>query len=104
VKTYDARASTTQQTIRATKQTMRENPQLAIRDIARSDCTTAVFLIHAFDDRRGADVIAGRRSGSNTRCVDSESRILAIKKFSCSPASQLIVARQSRFFERIDCG
>ena len=104
MKTYDARASTTQQTIRATKQTMRENPQLAIRDIARSDCTTAVFLIHAFDDRRGADVIALDQNRSNTRCTDSESRILAIKKFSCSPASWLIVARQSRFFERIDYG
>jgi hypothetical protein len=50
VKACDARASTPQQTIGATKQTMREKPQLAIRDIARSDCTTAVFLIHAFDD------------------------------------------------------
>jgi hypothetical protein len=57
VKACDARASTTQQTIRATKQTMREKPQLAIRDIARSDCTTAVFSIHAFDDRHRADVI-----------------------------------------------
>jgi hypothetical protein len=43
VKASDARASTTQQTIRATRQTMREKPQLAIRDIARSDCTTGVF-------------------------------------------------------------
>jgi hypothetical protein len=83
---------------------MREKPQLAIRDIARSGCTTAISLIHAFDDQHGADVIAGRRSGSNARCADSESRILATKKFSCSPASSLIVARQIRFFERIDCG
>jgi hypothetical protein len=85
-------------------QRMRERPQQAIVDIAGSDCTAAVFVIRAIDDRPADDAIAAHRSRSNTRRVDSESRFLAIKKFSCSPASRLIGARQSRFFERIDCG
>ena len=36
-----------------------------------------------------------------TRRTDSESRFLAMKKFSCQPASRLIVARQNRIFARI---
>ena len=36
-----------------------------------------------------------------TRRTDSESRFLAMKKFSCLPALRLIVARQNRIFERI---
>jgi hypothetical protein len=35
------------------------------------------------------------------RRTDSESRFLAMKKFSCLPASRLIVARQNRIFARI---
>jgi hypothetical protein len=36
-----------------------------------------------------------------TRRTDSESRFLAMKKFSCLPASRLILARQNRIFARI---
>jgi hypothetical protein len=85
-------------------QMMRERPQLAITKITRSGCTAVVFAIHAFDDRPAADVITRHQNRSNARFADSESRFLAIKKFSCSPASRLIGARQNRFFERIDCG
>jgi hypothetical protein len=35
------------------------------------------------------------------RRTDSESRFLAMKKFSCLPASRLIRARQNRIFARI---
>src|SRR5271169_3053551 len=100
----DAHSTATQQTIQATKQKPREEPQQTILDIARSDCTTAVSEIHALDDRHFVNVIASHESGPNARCADSESRFLATKKFSCSPASCLVAARQNGFFARIDCG
>jgi hypothetical protein len=96
-----ARLSTTRQTIRATMRIMREKPIPSIVNIARSACGAGVFVIHAFDDRRANDVIANRRRRPKARCADSESRFLAIKIFSCSPASRLILARQNRFFARV---
>jgi len=53
----------------------------AIADIARSGCDAAVFVKHAFDEASRVEVIAGRRSGADRLCADSESRFLAIKKF-----------------------
>ncbi|MFZ2157033.1 MAG: hypothetical protein WAV72_13060 [Bradyrhizobium sp.] len=80
---------------------MRENAAPTIVNIARYARTAGVFAIHALRRRRAIDVIASRRTPLKADCADSESRILAIKKFSRSPASRLIGARQNRIFERI---
>jgi len=83
---------------------MRAKPWAAIVDVAGSGCATVAFAIHAFNEWHAVEVIARRRTGSKAPCADSESRFLAIKKFSRSPASRLIVARQNRFFARIERG
>jgi hypothetical protein len=70
----------------------------------KSACATGVFVIRAFDDLGAVDVIATDRSRPKPRCADSESRFLAMKKFSWLPASSVIAARQNRFFARIACG
>jgi hypothetical protein len=70
-------------------------------DIAGNACAAGVFANDAFDDRLAADIIAHRGNRQRADCVDSESRVLAIKKFSCPPPSRLIGARQNRFFARI---
>ena len=46
-------------------------------------------------------IIATHRVPSKASCADSESRILAMKKFSCVETSRLIGARQNRIFARI---
>jgi hypothetical protein len=69
--------------------------------IAESACAAIVFVIRTLIDRHVAGIAATDRYRSDRRCADSESRFLAMKKFSCPPASRLIVARQNRFFERI---
>jgi hypothetical protein len=83
---------------------VREKPTSAIVNIAESACAASISVIRAFNDQRADDVTSPRRGRLKARCTDSESRTLAIKKFSCSPASRLIVARQNRFFERIASG
>jgi hypothetical protein len=80
-----------------------ENATHAIVSIAGNACAAAASLIRALHDRSLVIAIATRRRLPKRRCTDSESRILAIKKFSCSPASRLIGARQNRFFLRIAC-
>jgi hypothetical protein len=70
-------------------------------DIAGNACAAGVFANGAFEDRLAADIIAQLEDRRKAGYVDSESRILAIKKFSCPPASRLIGARQNRFFARI---
>ena len=45
--------------------------------------------------------IATRQRQPKARRTDSESQLLAMKKFSRAPASRLIGARQNRFFARI---
>src|ERR1700694_1813992 len=82
-------------------QAARENATPAIVNIAKSACTTGVFVIRAFDDLAAVDVIATDRSRPKPRCADSESRFLAMKKFSWLPASCVIAARQNQFFARI---
>jgi hypothetical protein len=69
--------------------------------IAENDCAAIISAICASIDQHHADVIATGKCLPEARCTDSESRNLAIKKFSCSPASRLIVARQNRIFARI---
>jgi hypothetical protein len=46
-------------------------------------------------------LVAARQWRLKGRCVDSESRLLAIKKFSPQPGSRLNAARQNRFFASI---
>jgi hypothetical protein len=69
--------------------------------IVGSACAAIVSVNHASIDRRDGDVAGIDECPLKARCVDSESRFLAMKKFSCSPASRLIVARQNRFLARI---
>jgi hypothetical protein len=78
-------------------------PAPAIVRVSSNACAAGIFVINAFNDLHTDDVIATDRSRLKARRVDSESQILAIKKFSCSPALRLIAARQNRFFERIAC-
>src|ERR1700674_4778232 len=73
----------------------------AIVGIAENTCAAGVSAIDELNDRREIDVMAKRRCPLKARCVDSESRLLAIKKFSCPPASCLNATRQIRFFARI---
>jgi hypothetical protein len=82
-------------------QAARENTSPTIINIAGNACAADVFVILARIDRDVASVIASLEWRLKTRFADSESRFLAIKKFSCSPASRLIGARQNRFFARI---
>ena len=79
----------------------RKNPTPAVVNIARSDCAADVFVIRAFTDRRAIYVVGTDRGRLKARCVDSESRFLAIKKFSWSTASRRTAVRQNRLFARI---
>jgi hypothetical protein len=79
----------------------RENPTTPAVKIARSDCAAGTFVIDSLKDRRAADVVATDRGRLKARCADSESRFLAIKKFSWSTASCRIAARQNRLFARL---
>jgi hypothetical protein len=85
-------------------QEARENTAPVIVNVAGNACATGVFVIRAFNERCSIDVSTTHRRPLKTRCADSESRFLAIKKFSCSPALRLIGARQNRFFARIASG
>src|SRR3981189_1082832 len=79
----------------------RENPTPPTVNIARSACAAGTSVIDSLKSRRAVDVIATDRDRLKARCADSESRFLAIKKFSWSTASRRIAARQNRFFARI---
>jgi hypothetical protein len=65
---------------------MRENSLGVIDGIAGNACAAVVFAIRASIDRRRADSFATHEWRLKAYCTDSESRTLAIKKFSCSPA------------------
>src|SRR5260370_5173379 len=80
---------------------VRENALHSIVNIARNADTAGVSVIRAFDDRRAIGLIATHRGRLKARCADSESRFLAMKKFSWLPASRLIADRQNRVFARI---
>jgi hypothetical protein len=81
-----------------------ENALPSIVNIARNADAAGVSAIRAFNDRRAIGLTATHRGRLKARCTDSESRFLAMKKFSWLPASRLIAARQNRFFARIACG
>jgi hypothetical protein len=78
-----------------------QNAMPEIVDIAKNICAAFLFVIRSLNDRRAVDVIATDRGRPKARFADSESRFLAIKKFSCEPAWRRLGARQNRFFGRI---
>jgi hypothetical protein len=98
------RWSTTPKSIGATLPIAHERSQQRIVDAARNTCAAGVFVNRTASDQEAIDIVAPRRSRPKARCADSESRFLAIKKFSRSPALRLIGARQNRFFARIARG
>jgi hypothetical protein len=83
---------------------VREKPTPAIVNIARSAHAAGVSVTNTFDHRLAIDVLATLRRWLKTPRADSESRSLAIKKFSWLRAPRLIAARQNRIFERIATG
>jgi hypothetical protein len=101
MKARSARSSSTPQCIRATTQTACESTTSTTINIEGNACAAGIFIICTFNDYGSIDITATHRKPPEARRTDSESRILAIKKFSCSPASRLIGARQNRIFARI---
>jgi hypothetical protein len=67
-------------------------------NVEGSGCTAGISSIGDLIERSATEVVASRLQRLEGRCVDSESQILAIKKFSCLTASRLILARQRGFF------
>jgi hypothetical protein len=80
---------------------VRENSTSAIVKIAESACAADVSELRIKSERRAASIKATHLHRRNASGADSESRILAMKKFSCAEPSRLIAARQNRFFARI---
>jgi hypothetical protein len=80
---------------------VRENTTLAIVKITESACAAVVFVIRRCNEQTNAHVVATHRCRSKAHHADSESQILAMKKFSCAEPSRLIAARQNRLFARI---
>jgi hypothetical protein len=80
---------------------VRENPTSANVKIAESACAADVSFIRLQRAQHLAHVVATHRVRPKALCADSESRILAMKKFSCAETSRLIGARQNRIFARI---
>jgi hypothetical protein len=60
------------------------------------------FSIRGVIARKANELFARSRRPRGARCADSESQILATKKFSCLTASRRIFTRQSRTCGRID--
>jgi hypothetical protein len=80
---------------------VRENATSAIVNVARNTCAAGISLILRSHAPAAIDVVATHRRRQKAAAADSESRFLAIKKFSCTTAWRLIVARQTRFFAEI---
>jgi hypothetical protein len=80
---------------------VRENAMSAIVNIARNTCAAGISFIHASGVGSAIDVVATHQGRQKAVAADSESRFLAIKKFSCTTAWRLIAARQTRFFAGI---
>jgi hypothetical protein len=101
MKARSALPSTTPQCIRAMTRAARENATSTTVNIEGNACAAGVFVMCAFNECCSIDVTTTHRRQLKARRTDSESRILAIKKFSCLAASRLIGARQNRIFARI---
>jgi hypothetical protein len=98
METRSARLSAAPQRIRASVREACANTTPAIVNIAGNACATGIFVINAVNQHRLIGVATTQLRPPKARCADSESRFLAIKKFSWSPALRLIAARQNRFF------
>jgi hypothetical protein len=96
-----ARRSATPRSIGAVMREARENTTPPIVNIAGNACATGISVNNTCNDHCSIGITATHRCGPKAGCADSESRFLAIKKFSWSPALRLIAARQNRFFARI---
>ena len=82
-------------------QIVRANSMSTIVKIAESDCAAGVSSLHIESEQGAASIDATHLRRRKGLGADSESRILAMKKFSCAEPSCLIAARQNRFFARI---
>jgi hypothetical protein len=80
---------------------VRENTMSAIVNVARNTCAAVISLILTSYAHSTIDVVATHRCRQKALRADSESRLLAIKKFSCTTPWRLIAARQTRFFAGI---
>jgi hypothetical protein len=83
---------------------VRENPTPANVKIAENACAADISWIRMLRAQHLACIVATHRAQPKALCADSESRILAMKKFSCAETSRLIGARQNRIFARIAQG
>jgi len=82
-------------------QETQENATSAIVNDIESDCATGLFVVFMLYAYRPKRITATHPRQPYPRRADSESRFLAMKKFSWLKPSRLIDARQKRFFERI---
>jgi hypothetical protein len=80
---------------------VRENLDSANVKIAENACAADVFFILLQCAQHLAHAVATHQTPPKALCTDSESRILAMKKFSVKDASRRIGARQNRIFARI---
>jgi hypothetical protein len=83
---------------------MRNELRISPAENSGNGCATDVSAACEFGGRRFADVVSPHVGRPNVRCADSESRFLAIKKFSPRAASHHHGVSQNHLFARIDCG
>jgi hypothetical protein len=74
---------------------------LAFVNIAANPIAEGLCVIDACFDQGIFAAVVSRERRLKARRTDSESQFLAIKKFSCPPASRLIGTRQNPFCGRI---
>jgi hypothetical protein len=79
-------------------------PTFPFVNVAANTIAADVSCIRDLYDRCAVDVVATRQRRQKDLLADSESQILAIKKFSWKPRRRLIEARQDGIFERIATG
>jgi hypothetical protein len=80
---------------------MQQRSTSAFVNIAGNACAAAISAIRFIDTRDAIDIGATHRRRRKGSSADSESGILAIKKFSRFPRRRLIAARQNPIFGRI---
>jgi hypothetical protein len=80
---------------------VRANSTSAIVKIAECPCVAVVSVVCIKSKQHAKSIEATHLHQRKALGADSESRILATKKFSCKEPSRLIAARQIRFFARI---
>jgi hypothetical protein len=83
------------------KRRARENPASSVVKRTENPFGESVFDTLDITARHACRGLATHRVARKPRCADSESRFLAIKKFSCFAPRLRIGSRQKQFFERI---